>query len=45
MNSGTTTGAYGLQIVRAATSVVFNTAWIAAAGGAASFTALIGTTK
>lgn len=45
MNGGTTTGAYGLQVIRAATSVVFNTAWIASAGGAASYAALIGTTK
>ena len=44
MNGGTTTGAYGLQIIRAVNSVVFNTAWIAAAGGAASFAALMGTT-
>lgn len=45
LNGGTTTGAYGLQVIRAATSVVFNTAWIAAAGGSASFAALINTTK
>lgn len=45
MNGGTTTGAYGLQIIRAATSVVFNTAWIAAAGGAASYSALMTTSK
>jgi hypothetical protein len=44
MNGGTTTGAYGLQIIRGATSVVFDTAWIAAAGGVASFADLIGTT-
>lgn len=45
MNGGTTTGAYGLQVIRAQTSVVFNTAWIAAAGGAATYAALLGTTK
>lgn len=45
MNGGTTTGAYGLQILRAASSVVFNTAWIAAAGGSATYAALMGTTK
>jgi hypothetical protein len=44
LNGGTTTGAYGLQIIRAATNVVFNTAWIASAGGAASYSALMGTT-
>lgn len=45
LNGGTTTGAYGLQIIRAASSVVFNTAWIAGAGGSASYAALMGTTK
>lgn len=45
LNGGTTTGAYGLQVIRATNPVVFNTAWIAAAGGAASYAALIGTTK
>ncbi len=45
LNGGTTTGAYGLQVIRAATSVVFNTAWIAAAGGAATYAALMSTTK
>jgi len=35
MNSGTTTGAYGLQVIRAVNSVVFSTGWITSSGGAA----------
>lgn len=45
LNGGTTTGAYGLQVIRASSTVILNTAWIAAAGGAASYsgsTPLIG---
>lgn len=45
LNGGTTTGAYGLQVIRGAVGTVFNAAWIAAAGGAATFAALIGSTK
>lgn len=45
LNGGTTTGAYGLQVIRAASTVILNTAWIAAAGGAASFAALVSSTK
>lgn len=45
LNGGTTTGAYGLQIIRAASTVILNTAWITGAGGAASYAALIGSTK
>ena len=45
LNGGTTTGAYGLQIIRALSSVVFVTGWITGAGGAASYSALMGTTK
>ena len=45
LNGGTTTGAYGLQVIRAPSTVILNAAWIAAAGGAANYTALMGTTK
>lgn len=44
LNGGTTTGAYGLQVIRAASTVILNTAWIAAAGGKGSYAALMGTT-
>jgi hypothetical protein len=41
LNGGTTTGAYGLQVITAANSVVFNTAWIAAGAGVGSFATLV----
>jgi hypothetical protein len=50
LNGGVTTGAYGLQVIRAANSVVFNAAWEITGGGgagvgAASYSALMGTNK
>jgi hypothetical protein len=44
MNGGTTTGAYGLQVIRAQTQYVLSTGWISGAGGAASYADLIGST-
>lgn len=45
MNGGTTTAAYGLQVLNVANSVFFSTAFITGAAGASSFANLIGSTK
>lgn len=44
MNGGTTTGAYGLQVIRAQTQYVLSADWITGSGGAASYADLIGST-
>ena len=44
LNGGTTTGAYGLQVIRGQVQYMLNANWIAGAGGAATYADLIGST-
>ena len=44
LNGGTTTGAYGLQVIRGQVQYILSTGWIAAGGGAATYADLIGST-